>query len=88
MTHPDLKPANILQRPTGEMMLIDFGLARRDELPDLLAEEFAISLGTYRCITPEQFLRQRVDYLGLVSSKVVAAAAAAAFVPVIRVLGG
>lgn len=59
--HLDLKPDNFLQRPTGEMVLIDFGLSRHDLLPDLLAEEFAIPMGTYPYIAPEQFLRQRGD---------------------------
>lgn len=59
--HLDLKPANILQRESGEMVLIDFGLARHDELPDLLEEEFAIPMGTYPYIAPEQFLKCRED---------------------------
>ena len=59
--HLDLKPANILQRPSGEMVLIDFGLARHDDLPDLLEEEFPIPMGTYPYIAPEQFLKQRDD---------------------------
>ena len=59
--HLDLKPANVLQRPTGEMVLIDFGLSRHDQLPDLLAEEFTIPMGTYPYIAPEQFLRHRDD---------------------------
>lgn len=61
VVHLDLKPANILERPTGEVVLIDFGLARHDDLPDLLEEEFAIPMGTYPYIAPEQFLRQRDD---------------------------
>ncbi|MEO8244128.1 MAG: bifunctional serine/threonine-protein kinase/universal stress protein [bacterium] len=61
VAHLDLKPGNILQRATGEMVLIDFGLARHDDLPDLLAEEFTIPMGTYPYIAPEQFLRQRDD---------------------------
>lgn len=59
--HLDLKPANVLQRETGEMVLIDLGLARHDDLPDLLAEEFSIPMGTWPYIAPEQFLRQRRD---------------------------
>lgn len=61
VVHLDLKPANVLQRASGEMVLIDLGLARHDHLPDLLAEEFAIPMGTYPYIAPEQILRQRRD---------------------------
>ena len=59
--HLDLKPANVVQRATGEMVLIDFGLARHDDLPDLLDEEFTMPMGTFPYIAPEQFLRQRGD---------------------------
>lgn len=59
--HLDLKPDNFLQRPSGEMVLIDYGLSRHDHLPDLLAEEFTIPMGTYPYIAPEQYLRQRGD---------------------------
>lgn len=59
--HLDLKPANLLQRPTGEMVLIDFGLSRHDALPDLLAEEFRVPMGTFPYLAPEQYLRQRGD---------------------------
>ena len=61
VAHLDLKPDNILQRETGEMVLIDFGLSRHDHLPDLLAEEFTIPMGTFPYIAPEQYLRQRED---------------------------
>ena len=59
--HLDLKPENFLQRPTGEMVMVDYGLSRHDQLPDLLAEEFTIPMGTYPYIAPEQFLRSRND---------------------------
>jgi eukaryotic-like serine/threonine-protein kinase len=59
--HLDLKPDNFLQRETGEMVLIDFGLSRHDHLPDLLAEEFTVAMGTFPYIAPEQYLRQRGD---------------------------
>ncbi len=61
VAHLDLKPDNVLQRPTGEMVLIDYGLARHERLPDLLAEEFPIPMGSYPYIAPEQVLRQRDD---------------------------
>jgi eukaryotic-like serine/threonine-protein kinase len=59
--HLDLKPDNFLQRASGEVVLIDFGLSRHDLLPDLLAEEFSIPMGTYPYIAPEQVLRCRDD---------------------------
>lgn len=59
--HLDLKPDNFLQRETGEMVLVDYGLSRHDQLPDLLTEEFTIPMGTFPYIAPEQYLRQRGD---------------------------
>ncbi|MCE6951275.1 protein kinase [Cereibacter sphaeroides] len=59
--HLDLKPDNFMRRPTGEMVCIDFGLSRHDGLPDLLAEEFTIPMGTFPYIAPEQYLGQRND---------------------------
>lgn len=61
VVHLDLKPDNFLRRPGGEMVCIDFGLSRHDELPDLLGEEFTIPMGTFPYIAPEQFLGQRND---------------------------
>lgn len=37
--HLDIKPGNVLIRPDGRAVLIDFGLARHARLPDLMAEE-------------------------------------------------
>lgn len=59
--HFDLKPDNFLQRPTGEMVLIDFGLSHHEALPDLLAEEFTLPMGTFPYIAPEQYLKTRTD---------------------------
>lgn len=64
--HLDLKPSNIMfrQRPDGsqgEAVLIDYGLAHHDHLPDLLAEEFRLPMGTGPYISPEQVLRIRND---------------------------
>ena len=44
--HLDLKPANVLFRPAGEAVLIDFGLSRHEQLPDLLEEQFHRPTGT------------------------------------------
>lgn len=59
--HLDLKPSNIMFRASGEAILIDFGLSRHDKLPDLLAEEFRLPMGTAPYISPEQVLHIRND---------------------------
>jgi non-specific serine/threonine protein kinase/protein-serine/threonine kinase len=59
--HLDLKPENFMQRPSGEMVCIDYGLSRHEDLPDLLAEEFTIPMGTFPYIAPEQVLKCRDD---------------------------
>jgi nucleotide-binding universal stress UspA family protein len=59
--HLDLKPANVLFRPSGEAVLIDFGLSRHEQLPDLLEEQFHRPVGTTEYMAPEQFVRVRSD---------------------------
>jgi eukaryotic-like serine/threonine-protein kinase len=59
--HLDLKPANILFRASGEAVLIDFGLSRHLELPDLLEEQFHRPTGTPDYMAPEQLFRVRSD---------------------------
>jgi nucleotide-binding universal stress UspA family protein len=59
--HLDVKPSNIMFRPDGHVVLIDYGLARHEKLPDLLAEEFRLPLGTSPYISPEQVLYVRDD---------------------------
>lgn len=57
--HLDLKPSNVMFRESGEPVLIDYGLSRHESLPDLLAEEFRLPLGTGPYISPEQVLHIR-----------------------------
>ncbi|WP_306590945.1 bifunctional serine/threonine-protein kinase/universal stress protein [Geothrix sp. 21YS21S-4] len=59
--HFDVKPSNLLQRPTGEIVLVDFGLARHAQLPDLMGEEFRLPYGTAPYMAPEQILGHRKD---------------------------
>lgn len=61
VVHLDIKPSNIMFRPSGEAVLIDYGLARHDNMPDLLAEEFRLPMGTGPYISPEQVLHIRND---------------------------
>jgi eukaryotic-like serine/threonine-protein kinase len=59
--HLDLKPANVIIRPDGSAVLVDFGLARHGHFPDLLAEEFHHPMGSGPYISPEQVLGVRWD---------------------------
>ena len=59
--HLDVKPSNVMIRASGEAVLIDYGFARHERLPDLLAEEFREPFGTTPYMAPEQVLQDRAD---------------------------
>jgi eukaryotic-like serine/threonine-protein kinase len=59
--HLDLKPSNVIVRESGDAVLIDFGLSRHEQLPDLVGEEFDDPVGTGPYVAPEQVLRDRGD---------------------------
>jgi serine/threonine protein kinase len=59
--HHDIKPSNIMFRPSGEAVLLDYGLACHDQLPDLMQEEFRLPFGTAPYMAPERLLRVRDD---------------------------
>jgi eukaryotic-like serine/threonine-protein kinase len=61
VAHLDLKPRSVIFRKSGEVVLVDFGLARHAQLPDLIAEQFRVPLGTAAYISPEQVLGVRHD---------------------------
>jgi protein-serine/threonine kinase len=61
VVHLDIKPSNIMFRPDGAAVLVDYGLSRHDFLPDLLEEEFSLPMGTGPYMSPEQVQFVRND---------------------------
>ncbi|HEX2011867.1 MAG TPA: bifunctional serine/threonine-protein kinase/universal stress protein, partial [Roseateles sp.] len=61
VVHLDIKPSNIMFRPDGTAVLVDFGLSRHGQLPDLLEEEFELPMGTGPYMSPEQVQFVRSD---------------------------
>ena len=55
IVHRDIKPANIRVRPNGSPVIIDFGLSRHLNLPDLTQTIDGAAIGTPRYFAPEQF---------------------------------
>jgi non-specific serine/threonine protein kinase/protein-serine/threonine kinase len=59
--HHDIKPSSIMFRPSGEAVLIDYGLSCHRHLPDLLQEEFRLPYGTAPYMAPERMMGVRSD---------------------------
>lgn len=61
VVHLDVKPSNVLFRPDGTAVMVDFGLSCHRRLPDLLDEAFVLPLGTGPYMSPEQVQFVRRD---------------------------
>ena len=59
--HLDLKPDNVLIRPDGTAVLLDFGLSCNALYPDLLAEQLRKAVGSAAWMAPEQVVGIRGD---------------------------
>lgn len=61
VVHHDLKPDNVMVKPGGHAVLVDFGLAHHRDLPDLIAEERRFAAGSAPYVSPEQVRKHRGD---------------------------
>jgi serine/threonine protein kinase len=59
--HRDLKPSNIRVRADRSPVIIDFGLARHLDLPDLTRTAEGAAIGTPLYFSPEQFRGTKHD---------------------------
>lgn len=61
IVHRDLKPHNVRVRPDGTPVIIDFGLARLLEHPDITSTRQGAAIGTPLYFAPEQFAGTKRD---------------------------
>lgn len=61
LIHRDIKPQNIMLTPAGKAKLLDFGLAKGEQLENTAVTEVGTILGTPDFMSPEQFRGDALD---------------------------
>jgi serine/threonine protein kinase len=88
VVHRDLKPSNVFMTDSGEVKLMDFGLAKsKSTLEDIT--DSGITVGTYMYMAPEQIMKKEVGvYTDLYAFGIVLYRMATALLPFMSTGGG